>query len=1230
MVLSELTIQNSDRWPAIAVTGGKLHVQSCHLESNAALALLVEAGVVSINRSAFVANGADAVDGGAVHVKGGQLHIHQSQFENNVAHHGGALFLTANGHHWIQRSTFTRNHAWGDGGALFAADGSITLANQTELKANTASGAGNNIFAASTTSFAYALPAPPGHWIANPTRCNAASEEGPPSCNQRSGLTIWSFSTGQHFLDDDLPYTCSPGLIGSTTDETQQSRPECGGACPSGKYCESGTQEPLNCTRGHWCPRGAASPIPCPAGKYNPEEGMGSLVACLPCPPGRFCPAGAAKTTKCSPGSYAAEESTAECTPCGPGTYQSTSGALRCDVCGAGNFSTNIVTCTPCAVGEYCEQGVSVGATCPEGMTTLAQGGATVDDCVCKTGRFMNYVNTTYANATLTSIHQLNRTQAGVTCDECLPSSGYDCRSSGSTLESLPVKPGYWRSWHFSTQLRRCFHTEYCLGTAAETVSDETARTRIEGSTSTRRQLVELRSFFLLEAHGACAKGHTGPFCELCAKKYVMTSSGCEECNGDVVLSFVWPIVVLLSFALAIIYLCRTGQRTRVVIAFETGKDVTGSGFNDLEDVIAKAEESDDNGDNDPLDSLPRSVTLNGESIAPNEDKTDNPHPIGTDITARAERTILASIHCTEAPNSAIQEDMGAGVVRSIQGTDRLSDTQTVNEAPGSSPPPSPPSLTEEQPSPPQRWFHSLPHFRRAAANCGCTPKRIDRLQVKIRIIVSLIQVIGQLGVVFAIPYPAFYSNLISSLSVITLDFLEIIPFDCTVHLNHDHFLLVRTLTPLFVLLLSALYWKRLLTSAHHMRQRIDAIEVYRNQVRSTPDAAFVERAQAKERWANQILTINFVMFYLLFPSNSANIFATLQCVTLDDPGQSSFLRKDFSVDCNTPFHGFMTAYAYLMIIIYPLGIPTVYAYILFRKYGDELRLLRSIEVERKALHAEARAASDLASVRNKVAEDTESVLANACRVAAQAVRRRPSPSKDVQARIDILEQEENELRKQLPDFVQKLILGYELRTFYFELIECGRKLAIVCLPVFFQPPGSISQNIFGQIVCFVMFGLYMFLNPYAEQSDDRLAQICQCEIFFSLLSSIALQYDEAVIHDATNFDVLLSVLALVPFVFAIHQLWQDSMETLTDSTVRSKDAGSGSMAMSFACASSKVGATPQSPAEDNSVAGLVRNDHTTPSHLQPQSQDSREGAPLTQPNCGAVWMVGNTQFGWC
>jgi hypothetical protein len=184
-----------------------------------------------------------------------------------------------------------------------------------------------------------------------------------------------------------------------------------------------------------------------------------------------------------------------------------------------------------------------------------------------------------------------------------------------------------------------------------------------------------------------------------------------------------------------------------------------------------------------------------------------------------------------------------------------------------------------------------------AAAKRGCTKARAAALQIKSRIVISLFQVISQLGTVFSIPYPPFYNDLVAVFGVFSLDFLEVMPIGCTVALNHDHYLLMRTLTPLAILLASTVYRKRLLASA-----------------RRKSNAGLECEAKADQLRADQVFTYNFVLFYLLFPSNSANVFATLQCETLDDPNESSFLRADFSVDCKTLFHRVMMIYSWRRI----------------------------------------------------------------------------------------------------------------------------------------------------------------------------------------------------------------------------------------------------------------------------------------------------------------------------
>jgi len=48
---------------------------------------------------------------------------------------------------------------------------------------------------------------------------------------------------------------------------------------------------------------------------------------------------------------------------------------------------------------------------------------------------------------------------------------------------------------------------------------------------------------------------------------------------------------------------------------------------------------------------------------------------------------------------------------------------------------------------------------------------------------------------------------------------------------------------------------------------------------------------------------------------------------------------------------------------------------------------------------------------------------------------------------------------------IKKLVSGYCAVRFEFEVFEYGRKLALVCMPVFF-PPGSNAQLIFDLMVC--------------------------------------------------------------------------------------------------------------------------------------------------------------------
>ena len=83
------------------------------------------------------------------------------------------------------------------------------------------------------------------------------------------------------------------------------------------------------------------------------------------------------------------------------------------------------------------------------------------------------------------------------------------------------------------------------------------------------------------------------------------------------------------------------------------------------------------------------------------------------------------------------------------------------------------------------------------------------------------------------------------------------------------------------------------------------------------------------------------------------------------------------------------------------------------------------------------------------------------------------------------LEEEQAALVGELPGYIKTLVgNGYAKRVFYFEIVECVRKLAIVCVPVFFEA-GSATQLLFALIITSVIALIWYF--ACAEPSEVRM-----------------------------------------------------------------------------------------------------------------------------------------------
>jgi hypothetical protein len=253
------------------------------------------------------------------------------------------------------------------------------------------------------------------------------------------------------------------------------------------------------------------------------------------------------------------------CPPCDAldGSYRQ-----RGETCVCPDGSLNSVCEVPCEIGTY-NPSLNAGRCipCPAGMTTTATGTSSEDMCACTAGRFMTYVGANYSN-TAGLAYSLR------VCEECTE-AGYDCIDPGNTIESLRMEPGYWRSWALSPRVRHCFNEAFCTPNRSST---DHSTTRLHSNES------------VFNPSSACTENHIGPYCELCVATYIKASDGgCVKCNGSIILTLIFPIVLLLTMVLLALYACRTGRMQALMdAAYEAGM---GGDESMVGDAIAAAQE---------------------------------------------------------------------------------------------------------------------------------------------------------------------------------------------------------------------------------------------------------------------------------------------------------------------------------------------------------------------------------------------------------------------------------------------------------------------------------------------------------------------------------------------------------------------------------------------------------------------------------------------------------------
>lgn len=157
------------------------------------------------------------------------------------------------------------------------------------------------------------------------------------------------------------------------------------------------------------------------------------------------------------------------------------------------------------------------------------------------------------------------------------------------------------------------------------------------------------------------------------------------------------------------------------------------------------------------------------------------------------------------------------------------------------------------------------------------------------------------------VSYPDSYQRFLYGVDLLNFDFRWMLSTGCLVHVNFHDRLFMATTGPIVCLgLLLATY----------------VLACYLNR---GSQAAITN---IRRKHVSALLLVTF----FVYSSVSSILFQMFSCESLDDG--KTYLRADYSIECDSRVHKVLQIYAAFMILVYPIGILALYSGLLFRKSG--------------------------------------------------------------------------------------------------------------------------------------------------------------------------------------------------------------------------------------------------------------------------------------------------------
>ena len=195
--------------------------------------------------------------------------------------------------------------------------------------------------------------------------------------------------------------------------------------------------------------------------------------------------------------------------------------------------------------------------------------------------------------------------------------------------------------------------------------------------------------------------------------------------------------------------------------------------------------------------------------------------------------------------------------------------------------------------------------------------KRWEKVQPKLKIFIATFQIVSSCASSFRVEFPESFTEFFEIFKILDFNPIQILPLSCAYSNSFVSYLVVTTLTP--IVLSAIIFVVYVLRLAYAKKQLPE----------NTPMYQFY---MLNKRLKVQHYTMFLTLTYFILPSVTTTIFQMFQCDNIDpnneEPDEDNYyLSADYAISCSSSQFQFGVAWAAVMVVVYPVGLPLLYLY---------------------------------------------------------------------------------------------------------------------------------------------------------------------------------------------------------------------------------------------------------------------------------------------------------------